>query len=167
MGLYKEWTDMVIDYVKRQGEAAFWKEYGAMEKNVYSKLLADHKEVVKGSVAELSNKFDTPLKFFVGFLDGINDSLVEPLDIENIEKDTKVELNINLEKLYFNMVDAKADYLYNLPQWDGIFSEEKRKEITKVWRASKIIVKEEKIGRNDPCPCGSGKKYKKCCGAIA
>ena len=21
-----------------------------------------------------------------------------------------------------------------------------------------------KIGRNDPCPCGSGKKYKKCCG---
>lgn len=26
------------------------------------------------------------------------------------------------------------------------------------------IVKERKIGRNDPCPCGSGKKYKKCCG---
>jgi len=24
---------------------------------------------------------------------------------------------------------------------------------------------EEKIGRNDSCPCGSGKKYKKCCGA--
>jgi len=24
-------------------------------------------------------------------------------------------------------------------------------------------VKKEKIGRNDPCPCGSGKKYKKCC----
>lgn len=26
------------------------------------------------------------------------------------------------------------------------------------------FVREEKIGRNDPCPCGSGKKYKKCCG---
>jgi SEC-C motif-containing protein len=25
----------------------------------------------------------------------------------------------------------------------------------------------EKIGRNDPCPCGSGKKHKKCCGARA
>ena len=24
--------------------------------------------------------------------------------------------------------------------------------------------KKQKIGRNDPCPCGSGKKYKKCCG---
>jgi preprotein translocase subunit SecA len=30
----------------------------------------------------------------------------------------------------------------------------------------KPVVKKasEKIGRNDPCPCGSGKKYKKCCG---
>lgn len=28
----------------------------------------------------------------------------------------------------------------------------------------KTIVKEFKVGRNDPCPCGSGKKYKKCCG---
>ncbi|RCW44411.1 YecA family protein [Halanaerobium sp. MA284_MarDTE_T2] len=27
-----------------------------------------------------------------------------------------------------------------------------------------IIRAEEKVGRNDPCPCGSGKKYKKCCG---
>ena len=27
------------------------------------------------------------------------------------------------------------------------------------------IVNENKTGRNDPCPCGSGKKFKKCCGA--
>jgi len=26
-----------------------------------------------------------------------------------------------------------------------------------------IVRTEKKIGRNDPCPCGSGKKYKKCC----
>jgi SWIM/SEC-C metal-binding protein len=29
----------------------------------------------------------------------------------------------------------------------------------------KTVIAEEKIGRNQPCPCGSGKKYKKCCGA--
>lgn len=28
----------------------------------------------------------------------------------------------------------------------------------------KTVVAEKKVGRNDPCPCGSGKKYKKCCG---
>ena len=27
-----------------------------------------------------------------------------------------------------------------------------------------IVNKAPKVGRNDPCPCGSGKKYKKCCG---
>ena len=30
--------------------------------------------------------------------------------------------------------------------------------------ANEPLVKPKKIGRNDPCPCGSGKKYKKCCG---
>ncbi|MBW2612732.1 MAG: SEC-C domain-containing protein [Deltaproteobacteria bacterium] len=28
----------------------------------------------------------------------------------------------------------------------------------------KTKIAEKKVGRNDPCPCGSGKKYKKCCG---
>ena len=32
--------------------------------------------------------------------------------------------------------------------------------------APKEIVRERKIGRNDKCPCGSGKKYKHCCGSV-
>ncbi|HOT21085.1 MAG TPA: SEC-C metal-binding domain-containing protein, partial [Sedimentibacter sp.] len=32
-------------------------------------------------------------------------------------------------------------------------------------RPQPLVKKEKKVGRNDPCPCGSGKKYKKCCGA--
>jgi len=31
---------------------------------------------------------------------------------------------------------------------------------------NKPVIKSKKPGRNDPCPCGSGKKYKKCCGAV-
>jgi preprotein translocase subunit SecA len=34
-------------------------------------------------------------------------------------------------------------------------------------RPQTMVRKTEKVGRNDPCPCGSGKKYKKCCGAPA
>ena len=30
-----------------------------------------------------------------------------------------------------------------------------------------VVNEEPKIGRNDPCPCGSGKKYKNCCGRNA
>ena len=46
----------------------------------------------------------------------------------------------------------------------------RREEVARPVRAThgqmvnKPVVKGEKVGRNDPCPCGSGKKYKKCCG---
>ncbi|PCI07422.1 MAG: hypothetical protein COB77_04715 [Gammaproteobacteria bacterium] len=33
------------------------------------------------------------------------------------------------------------------------------------WRNNTVVHTKTKIGRNEPCPCGSGKKYKKCCGA--
>ncbi len=29
-----------------------------------------------------------------------------------------------------------------------------------------VVRKDKKVGPNDPCPCGSGKKYKKCCGSV-
>lgn len=164
MTLYKQWTDMVVDYVKTKGEAAFWDEYGSIEKGIYTKVLSSHGKNLTGSFKSLAESFGTDEIFFMGFLDGVNDSLVKSLDLENIESNSEMNLELDLEKLYFNMIDAKADYLYELPQWEGIFSKEKRKEIIKSWRASKMLVKEEKVGRNDPCTCGSGKKFKKCCG---
>jgi len=167
MSLYKDWTDMVVEFVKTKGEAAFWQEYGLIEKSIYTKLLANHKEIVKGTINNLAEEFQTTNIFFMGFLDGINESLKENIDLENIDESSEIEINIDFEKLYFNMLDAKADYLYELPQWEGIFVKEKRKEIQVKWRESKTIVNENKVGRNDPCPCGSGKKYKKCCGANA
>ena len=52
------------------------------------------------------------------------------------------------------------------------FQRKKRKELEQARMAGsgdrqqvQQVVRGEKIGRNDPCPCGSGKKYKKCCGA--
>ena len=78
-----------------------------------------------------------------------------------------VSLDIDPEKLYMNMVQCKADWLYELPQWDNIFSAEKRKALYLTEKKSHTVVKEKKIGRNDPCPCGSGKKYKQCCGKNA
>ena len=100
-----------------------------------------------------------------GFLDGINDSLVKPNPIEEMDSDTEVSLEFNKELLYKNMVAAKADWLYGLEEWNKIFDEDKQKELYKEQKSSTTIVKGAKIFPNDPCPCGSGKKYKKCCGA--
>ena len=62
------------------------------------------------------------------------------------------------------MVEARADWLYNLEAWDKIFTSEKRKELYLSQKKSGTVVKGKKVGRNDPCTCGSGKKYKHCCG---
>ena len=100
----------------------------------------------------------------MGFLDGISESVKEELELEAIEADTNVSVKIDWEKLYYNMLGAEAHWLYELQGWDGILSPETRKAITKDFNRSRIVVKEDKVGRNDPCPCGSGKKYKFCCG---
>jgi uncharacterized protein YchJ len=86
------------------------------------------------------------------------------LDIDSLEAADSVKLDIEYEKLLWNMYNAKAEWLYNLEEWNDIFDKEKRDEIRKNYLET-VTAKREKPGRNDPCPCGSGKKYKKCCGA--
>ena len=131
---------------------------------IYEQLLENPDEEVKGTVKELAEKYGQEVLTMVGFLDGINESLKEPNPIETMDEDTQVSLAFDKEKLYKNMVAAKADWLYELPQWKEIYSEEELKKLYKEQKESGTIRKEKKIGRNDPCPCGSGKKYKKCCG---
>ena len=164
MSLYSQWTDMVVKYVKTKGEEAFWAEYSDIEQRIYTNILSNHAEVKKTSVNDLAKEFNATEEFVMGFIDGINDSLKKSYDLESIEADQELVFDIDFEKLYFNMLEAKADYLYTLQQWDSIFSDEKRKEIQKSFKDSKIVKNENKVGRNDACPCGSGKKYKKCCG---
>ncbi len=144
-----------------------WNDYFEKEKGIYEKLLKKPDEVVTGTVAELAKKYKVTQLIMTGFLDGINDSLVNPNPIETMEADTVVNLGFDKELLYKNMVAAKADWLYNLPEWNNIFSEEKQAELYKEQKASQTIRKATKVYPNDPCPCGSGKKYKKCCGKNA
>ena len=146
---------------------ALWQRYFELEKAVYEELLEDPKKEVKGTVKELAERYNMELLQMVGFLDGINDSLVKPNPIETMKEDTEVSLKFDTEKLYKNMVGAKADWLYGLPEWNDILSEERRKELYKEQKASGTVHVEKKPGRNDPCPCGSGKKYKFCCGKKA
>ena len=145
----------------------FWANYFSIEKKIYEQLLTNPDEVVHGTVKELADKFEVSVMTMTGFLDGINDSLKTPNPIEEMEEDTQVNLGFDKELLYKNMVDAKADWLYELPAWKEIFSDEKRKALYLEQKKSGTIVKGPKVGRNDPCPCGSGKKYKHCCGRNA
>ena len=165
MTLLEQWHEKAYSETANRGDLEkLWNNYFIIEKGIYEKLLANPDEVVEGTVKELAEKYDTDIMTMVGFLDGINDSLKTPNPIDDMEEDTKVSLEFDKELLYKNMVGAGADWLYNLPQWEPIFDEAKRKELYRIQKLSTTIVKEAKIYPNDPCPCGSGKKYKKCCG---
>lgn len=165
MALLEDWQkvayDQETDKVKLQ---EFWQRYFLLEKGVYEQLLTKPEEKVEGTVKELAEKYSLSIMDMTGFLDGINDSLVEPNPIDTMEEDTKVSLVFDKEKLYMNMVDAKADWLFELPQWDEIFDAETKKKLYLAQKKTGTVVTGKKVGRNDPCPCGSGLKYKKCCG---
>ena len=144
---------------------AFWKEYSETETRIYTYILENKDSHLAGKVSDLIVQFEADPVIFLGFLDGIQTSLNNPFDLEAVTEDTEIDLDVDFEKLFFNMLKADADYLYTLKQWEDIFSEEKIMQIIKDFKRSKTVHKEKEPGRNDPCPCGSGKKYKKCCGA--
>ena len=165
MTLLKKWRDMAYSETANQGDLQrLWGDYFQKEKGIYEELLKNPEEEVTGTVKELADKYGIDILTMTGFLDGINDSLKTPNPIEEMEEDTRVSLGFDKELLYKNMVAAGADWLYGLPEWEEIFDEDKRKELYKEQKSSTTIVKPDKIYPNDPCPCGSGKKYKKCCG---
>ena len=164
MTLLETWRNLAYSTEKSEKESnLFWANYFNIEKGIYQEILADD-GVVEGSVKELAEKFKTEVLVMVGFLDGINESLMTPNPIEEMDEDTIVSLNYNKELLYKNMVEAKADWLYELEEWDKHLTVERRKELFREQKQSHTIKKGEKIGRNDKCPCGSQKKYKVCCG---
>lgn len=164
MTLLEQWRASAYNEKQTQEQYdRFWNHYFLLEKGFYESLLSDD-TAVTGTIPELAEKYHVDNMIMVGILDGINDSLKQPNPIETMDETTKLSLDYDKEKLYYNMVEAKADWLYNLPEWDALLTKERRNELYKQQKSSTTIVKGKKIGRNDPCPCGSGKKYKQCCG---
>ena len=169
MALLAEWHKIAYNEKMDKGQLQkLWNDYFLIEKAIYEKLLSNPDEKVEGTVKELAERYEVDIMTMTAFLDGINDRLVNKNPIDTMEEDTPVNLIFDKELLYKNMVDAKADWLYELPMWDDIFDEEKKKELYLEQKKSGTVRREgKKIGRNDPCPCGSGKKYKQCCGKNA
>lgn len=168
MSYYSQWQAILNEAGNSPESEAVIKQYYELETVAYETILNNAADDYSGTAADLAKKlgFGSEMSIFVGFLDGINPSLNTALDLEVIEDATDVALKIDFRKLLWNMHEAKADWLYGLKAWNQVMSPEEQQALAKEYRTSKII-HHEKIGRNDPCPCGSGKKYKNCCGKEA
>lgn len=164
MSLYTEWNENLKEITSQDEYQEFFKNYMGKEAECYKKILESKNPTIKGTLKDLAVQNEMSNLEFIGFLDGASTSFKDTLNLDDLTEDSEITAEFNWEKLLWNMHDAKADWLYGMNEWDNIFDEEKKKEIKKDFNKSKQVIVGEKTGRNDPCPCGSGKKYKKCCG---
>ena len=164
MTLLKQWQNL-LDELTKESYEEFFKEYSEAETRIYKDILSKHSKKLEDKFSALAEKFDVRPVIFIAFVDGINSSLNKEFDLDSIDMDTELSFDIDFRKLFFNMLKAEADYLYSLEEWEKIFTEDEQIEIAKEFKRSRTVKREApKVGRNDPCPCGSGKKYKNCCG---
>ena len=137
MTLLENWRNLAYgDGLDDKKKEQLWNGYFTIEKGIYEQILANPTEVVEGTVKELAEKYGTEVLIMTGFLDGINESLKGYENpIETMDENTQVKIEIDPETLYYNMVEAKASWLYGLPEWDAIRSEERRvgKECRSRW----------------------------------
>ncbi len=143
MNLLTQWRALSENFETQEAEIKFWEEYLKVEASIYNEILNNKVEVVEGKVSDLAAKYNTSVEYFMGFIDGISESLKEDIVLEEIEADSEISLKIDFEKLYFNMLAVEAEWLYTLPGWQGILSVEKVKEIAKAYKRTKTVVKEK------------------------
>ncbi len=166
MSYFDEWNKNIEAKGDRGALSDYAERYYQLETDAYIKILEGYPDAKwKAPAKELAERlgFGEEMDIFLGFLEGISTSLNKGLDLPNIVDETEVELDIDFAKLYWNMHGASAKWLYGLEQWENVFTAEELIKVTKDFNREHIAVS-NKVGRNDPCTCGSGKKYKNCCG---
>ncbi len=168
MTLFEQWNAILEGKGLTQAQSEeFWNAYLAHEKVIYEDILnlkvSDNVDTITGTLKAFGDKYELEPMLAIGFIDGIHTSLKEEIDLDAITEESELNYTIDFEKLFLNMHKAKAEWLYTIPTWSEILTKEQMKDIKKTYVDSVTVRIENKIGRNDPCPCGSGKKYKKCC----
>jgi len=167
MTLYENWVRRAYD---AQGNTVkkYWETHMPLEQKIYEDMLSTKNTEISGTVAEIAAKYDIPVESAIGFLDGISGALDIELEMNDLTEDSEIKATVDFEMLYKKMVEYNAKHLLALPQWDNVFPADAREKLYKEQKSATTVVREgDKIGRNDPCPCSSGKKYKKCCGGAA
>ncbi len=100
--------------------------------------------------------------------DSICDKYIKRL--QYYSKIKKYQLKADKWCSFLTVTDHSDDiihgWLYNSDPWQYDSTMETELRIFQEMKANRASTDKKKIRRNDPCPCGSGLKYKKCCGRI-
>ncbi|GAB4252103.1 MAG: hypothetical protein Kow0027_16570 [Saprospiraceae bacterium] len=180
---------IALHYPERKSEIVHWYEdildtfldniedAGLIDIDFISNLLSDVADLSASHLLPKIKQFyelDLVDEFYTGSYESLEKGVL------NAEADfMKNEVFENIFDHYLNITTTWYGYMPEeqkkgrgaiLQKALGVFQKKKQREKesappTKLWTESQGTMKREmpKVGRNDPCPCGSGKKYKKCC----
>ena len=139
-------------------------QYNFSNEDFFVSLGRDFKDTWGEEVLELKNIL-SKTKLKKSDIDSLISQLI--LYIKNdmdtqiiVELLTSYSLNLSDKALADSIVNSFSKIFNNTPIWSlkGLTPAES------IARQKTTIIKYKETGRNEPCPCGSGKKYKKCCG---
>lgn len=128
-------------------------------------------EVTQEDYTDNSKAYKNFYKFLIENFDADHDEVEELIfvltnhiknndNIQEVISDFLTTFDV-MDTNVMNLITSQAiKYANNTRRWTlkGYTSQELNPAIS-------TVVNDKKVGRNDPCPCGSGKKYKKCCGS--
>lgn len=175
--------DTLVDFLKQEAIDTFSREQVALAfLQIYFKH-AEHQKIISYYWTELLEFYNstpkdseyldhTYLAFFTSYVCNPND--IQCMLIKNLYDNHYVDLSVNgdFDEL-FEIIETEKNVktVYDINN-DFIEFENRRNRSydSKLFESFKEfnskpnpIILEKKINRNDPCPCGSGLKYKKCC----
>ena len=108
MKIFDEWKKKTDE----GSDKSFFNEYLEKEMSAYIDILAEGSGSLKGSCGELAEKFDMEPAVFGGFLDGINTSLKEELELEALTETSQITAEINFERLLYNTIELGGTIYY-------------------------------------------------------
>ena len=151
-----EETDEVIDKFLLPSKKNF-KKYKKVDFDSYYELdsLNTLESELRSYINKLCKNEDNAREIGMYLITLINMNCYVPDILIPIFEDYKIKASNTDYKNINNIINK---YKNDIPIW--AFNGYTKKEVNS-------MPKEKKVGRNDPCPCGSGKKYKKCCGKNA
>lgn len=139
-------------------------QYNFCNEDFFVSLGRDFKDTWGEEVLELKNIL-SKTKLKKSDIDSLISQLIfyikNDMDTQIIvELLTSYSLNLSDKALADSIVNSFSKIFNNTPIWSlkGLTPSESTA------RQKTTIIKDKEPGRNEPCPCGSGKKYKKCCG---
>ena len=143
---------------------------------IYEKVVQDYEEKIKDIPQEISNEFEKAISLRVidsNWMEHIStmSHLREGVGLRGYANENPLQAyTMEGYQLFDNMLNKINGEISTYLLKSEVRHNTERKEVAKkvITNDGKDTIKSQKkstkVGRNDPCPCGSGKKYKQCCG---